>query len=333
MNTQKRSGCLRAASLIVVIVTLLAASCISAWASVSAYTAESADFYPGNTGVTIPGFDESLSQYDPGTAGVATASYNYPTQSGDDPPPPFFYAGVDTVTADKGYSTYAYVNESAGILKAYASTWLQVRGAMTSMININTHAGASAEISDTIILSAPATLLLSGNVSGCLGGSSNYSNYDVFQKYIWTPMSVDSWVRFSYRTSGEEGSSSQGFEAYFDQAGNISNPFSVPIYLPANTPITVSAGLNITTTVDPDTSTILGVSWRDKVGPLTSITGNIWADFANTMDFGIQVPDGVTVTSESGLLPLQTAAVPEPSALLALGSGLGLLGTCFRRRQ
>lgn len=333
MNYQRRLSSLHAASVVVAIIALLAASCISVLASASAYTAESADFYPGNTGITIPGFDESLSQYDPGTAGVATAFYNYPAQSEDDPPPPPFDTGVDTVAADKGYRTYAYVNESAGILKAYASTWLQVKGAMTSMININTHASASAEVSDTIILSAPATLLLSGNVTGYLGGSSNYSNYDVFQKYIWTPMSVDSWVRFSYRSSGEEGSSSQGFEGYFDQAGNISNPFSVPIYLPANTPITVSAGLNIATTVDPDTSTILGVSWRDKVDPLTSITGNIWADFANTMNFGIQVPDGVTVTSESGLLPLQAAAVPEPSALIVLVSGLGLLGTCFRRRH
>lgn len=331
MDQQGRPCRLRAAAVVIMAVTLLATSCISVLASVSAATEESADFYPGNTGMTIPGFDESLSQHDSGTDGVATTSYNYPYSPGGPPLLPGAGVGVETVTADKGYSTYAYVNGPGGILKAYAATWLVVKGKRIPQININSHASAEAEITDTIVLSAPTTLVLAGSFDGDLGGSSNHPNYDVFEEYIWTPMSVDTWIKFSYDVPGEEGRVTQGYDTYYDSAGHASDSFSVLIDLPADTPIRVSAGLSIRTTVDPDTSGILGVSWQGTVDPTTAISGYIWADVANTMDFRIEVPGGITVTSQSGSLPLQT--VPEPSALLALGSGLGLLATCFRRRH
>jgi hypothetical protein len=70
-------------------------------------------------------------------------------------------------------------------------------------------------------------------------------------------------------------------------------------------------------------------------GRLYAVTqGDALADFGHTARFGIEVPEGVTFTSSSGIfLSAVQTAVPEPGTWLMMLVGFALIGSGLRQVQ
>lgn len=304
---------------------LLIAISLPAYAYVNVSADEDAEVY----GANIDGFYVWEDYSADGVDGVATVSYNYPAAPGN---PGDYIIGTDSVSGRRELSAYAHADESAGIMRAYSYSWLNVWGEQVDHISVVAHARAEVEIRERFVLSDAATITLSGLFEGALGGDSEL--YDYYES--WDPAEAGLQIRFQYY-DGSEAGVQQGVSYGFDSPGDFYEAFSEEIALPADVEIQFYASLYAESAASPNISWILDERGITTPGQLTGVAGSTWVNLTNTALFTLQVPEGVTLTSTNGselFLPVEVQTVPEPSALLALASGLSVCGlSLFRRRK
>jgi hypothetical protein len=169
---------------------------------------------------------------------------------------------------------------------------------------------ASVVLYDRITLSQDATVILSGSLAGAL------SRLDMSGSFLGYPF-VDFTAGFStgvpeYNKFTDLGGVVLPCQSFDSCASHGAQSFSVAIQLPGNTPIDFNAGLFTYAEAYAD-------------GTQNWPVGSGEADFSHTASFQLLVPEGVQVTSATGLLPV--AMVPEPStgSLVVAGSAALLL--------
>ncbi|HVM15967.1 MAG TPA: hypothetical protein VM290_00095, partial [Gaiellaceae bacterium] len=309
----------RLAALIGTTATALAlAAPASAWygdVSASASTRVAVDaFGPG-----VPaGFAEYANDFaEAGAAGTASASYRWP-------PPPFDFTRAYLACGDPSgcvsgdARAYAAVDRPQGKLRAVAAGSIATSGGNAGL---NQTQGV-AEISDTITLSEPATVLLEGAIDGKLGFSHSHDGWygdprgRLRASISFTGYDEDAgeWPYVSLGGFNEEYSADAVFRCPYPATcavtGDmtlgpqvVSDTFSVEVELPAGTSY-FSASL--AASVDMMVWGTQGDAYRSQHAASALV------DFGNTATFRIVVPEGVVATSGSGQLPLVGGSGGDP---------------------
>lgn len=229
------------------------------------------------------------------------------------------FSSPSTVSTTVNGQATATVGYAAGILRTGAS--LQV-----SASNGYGTAGSSgyASMGDILTLSAPATITLSGIWEGTLTGDGSHAGS--------VTGVLDLALRsLTYTTSVGDGEGGFHDVETYDVFGSYHNQLFAPttgdaqlaVHEPFSIMATLPAGqfyfdARMTSTVLADT---------DRSASPFSTSGN--ADFTHTLEFGFAVPDGVSLTSQTGEAVPPTP-VPEPQAY-ALFGGIALLVWGLRR--
>ena len=219
-----------------------------------------------------------------------------------------------------GHAT-ATADYAAGILRTGAS--LQ----FTASNGYGT-AGSSAyaTMGDILTLSAPATITLSGIWNGTLtGDGSPYGSSTGTLDIILRSLTYDTLV-----PDGEG-----GFQTVptSDQYGRYQNQLFAPttgdFKNHVNEPFSLTATLPAGKFYFSATMTAAVLADANRISSPYSVSGD--ADFTHTLEFGFDVPAGVSLTSQTGEAVPPTP-VPEPETYALVG-GVALLAWGFWRRR
>jgi hypothetical protein len=184
---------------------------------------------------------------------------------------------------------------------------------------------SEAFMGDTITASG-STAGLSLGVDLSLGGPNTASFSDASQNltfigvYVLTPGSFDTSdftvpSQELYNEGFVLGPGTYSYASYFSQFGlNYGGSYptsatSIPLSIPFSTlGSTFQVLISLETYENGDAS-----------------TGNTWTvDYSDPVSFSLVAPDGVTLTSASGVLPGTAPAVPEPKSVFLIGGMLML---------
>ncbi|HTH48970.1 MAG TPA: hypothetical protein VMB21_15755 [Candidatus Limnocylindria bacterium] len=239
------------------------------------------------------------------------------------------FGSPSTVTTMVSGQASATADYAAGILRTGASLQFSASNGYGTAGST-----ALATMGDILTLSAPATITLSGIWEGTLTGDGNplgsvTSTLDLSLRSLTYDKSV---------SDGEGGfhtvPTSDVFGSYHNQLfapivkgalppggvqTKVSEPFSITVSLPAGE---FYFGASMSSAVLAD---------ADRTPSAYYVTGN--ADFSHTLEFGFAVPEGVSLTSQTGEdVPPTPTAVPEPQTY-ALFGGIALLAWGVWRRR
>ena len=235
-----------------------------------------------------------------GVDGVAVSNENWSTG-----PPAVGTSFSCDPTGCAGYDgrALAEVDEAEGLLRAGAIAHMYIGNPPNDGDGMAGYIFSTGDalIEDTITLSAPATVVLTGRLSGVLSSTNTDSEEQgndpegvvlaqaqFLGERVWhgegygQPVLGGVDERYESSTAGPEA---------------VDETFSIPIDLPAGT---TAFRARLFAEVDYQT--------YGQTNDLVSKTAML--DFANSLRFGIEVPEGVTATSGSGFLPL-TGGSPE----------------------
>lgn len=235
-----------------------------------------------------------------GVDGVAVSNENWSTG-----PPTVGTSFSCAPTGCAGFDgrALAEVDEAGGVLRAGAIAHMYIGNPPNDGYGISGYIFSTGDalIEDTITLSAPATVVLTGRLSGVLSSTNTDS-----EEQGNDPAGV---VLAQVQFLGERMGNGEGYgrsvlggvdERYESSTAGpeaVDETFSTPIDLPAGT---TAFRARLFAEVDYQT--------YGQTSDLVSKTAML--DFANSLRFGIEVPEGITATSGSGFLPL-TGGSPE----------------------
>ena len=275
-------------------------------------------------------------QLDGGPFGVVDlGSYGSQTQSGLGDPPsaaglqsgtvsasPSLTAAWDLATTtrlDSGATATAYAagDLAAGTLRAQASGGSYVNG-----YTYDVQARAFAQFGDGLTFSVPgataATVTDIGfnvHTDGFYGGAVGNPAESILAGL----------------TVSQAGNGQAQYFAGYDFTNNTAPTMSYDVH---------SGWLNYSFTGGPGNYTFTGVYAATGADPyltfgevLYAIGSTGYADYSHTSRISLQLPSGVTYTSDSGVFLNAVAAVPEPSSWMVMLTGFGLIGAAARRRR
>ena len=197
----------------------------------------------------------------------------------------------------------AAVDESAGTLRAGAVASMHVGNPPGDGYGIAGYVDSSGDalVQDTITLSEPATVLLTGDLTGTLAASNTHSDAQGNDPEGRVLAQVQF---FGEPVSDGEGPSrpvlggiDEAYETSIAGPVTVNRSFSIPIDLPAGTS---AFRARLLAAVDFQT--------YGETGEVVRKSGIL--DFDSSLRFGIEVPRTVTATSGSGFLPL-TGGAPD----------------------
>ena len=236
-----------------------------------------------------------------GVDGVAVSDHNWSTS-----PPAVGTSFSCDPTGCAGYDgrALADVDEAAGVLRAGAIANMYIGNPPQDGYGIAGYifATGDAVIEDTITLSAPATVLLTGRLSGLLSATNT--------DYEGQGNDPEGVVLAQVQFLGDREWNGEGYgrpvlggvdERYESSTAGpeaVDESFSIPIELPAGT---TAFRARLFAEVDYQT--------YGQTGDLVSKTAML--DFASSLRFAIDLPSEVTATSGSGFLPLTGGAPDE----------------------
>lgn len=259
-------------------------------------------------------FGESLTDEHPAdVTGQSYSAVHYPLPGTWNP------SGFLSTDAGADAAGVAQMNIPAGQLRVLDQGWINCGADSATYGWVRGYATAS--LTDIITLDQPARVTILGHVSGSTFGLVN-GDYDDASAAI-----AASFV-FWQDVGGEIGWQSVGYKETFrvnfiDTTDVFYGP-GIPLPEPSSVYDTVSFSMDLPAG-NTYFSAMLDASFNLMVSPGGS--ANVTMSFQETALFGLYVPEGVTATSASGLLPIAT---PEPATLSLLAVGLGAM--IVRRR-
>jgi hypothetical protein len=158
-------------------------------------------------------------------------------------------------------------------------------------------------LADTVTLSSPATIHIAGLLDGYLAASGFASAQVSLKLYFVSPFSSgeegqhDSYGGYEFDDTVNGDLSDGGTSPLYPGSPSIAQPFSFDVDLPAGDTFVYT---ELSTTSNAETITQGGILYG----------GSSNSDFSHTLNFSLSVPDGITLTTSSGLL-----AIPEPATL------------------
>lgn len=212
---------------------------------------------------------------------------------------------LNTTPLDLGTEAAGSVDLAAGTVGVVSVISATTR---TSAGYVSGSADSSAQVVDTITLSEPATVEFRGTFEGV---TTSHVNDEVYAGYPRGSASFDAMFRSVeddcsgeacepvavYGEVGIEGPYTLGDEGEPVGTAEARQPFSESIALPAGT---TRLDLGMTAELS-----LVQYGYDDKI-----LTSDARLDYGSTTTFEIVVPDGVVVSSGSGLLPIIGGAPP-----------------------
>lgn len=268
------------------------------------------------TMVSVSGIDDFW--YEQEDTGAATAFHSYSRWNNQ----PIQIHG-STWNANCG----ARVDLPSGILKAWSNSMTYLTEDTSDGVNsANTYAWTITRINDRITFSQPTTIRVRGSFHGNLSAfanSMNGGNADAGASLdisLFNPDALDeleaSVLNYSEYWSDDlsYGNGGAVITPFLPIRPDIEETFDRLVEVPAGT-------LDFYMRLD---------TWADSTAYVDLEDhgyGSADADLGNTVTFEILVPDDVTVTSETGMLPV--TVIPEPATGILLALGL----ITFRKRK
>jgi hypothetical protein len=203
-------------------------------------------------------------------------------------------------------------------------------GTMTAaaVANLTTgHLGASATNSATGSVSADADTRISFDVSD-VDPTDYLLIQTILNGSITSQMGVAGTVYFRVYFDNDPIQTSGIQCSYFHQVYDGTTCMS-QVYGQA-----VASGNQVMVLIDATSlanASTLTLEWELQVGAGSNGPGS--ADFLNSADFVVTVPQGTTVTGNPGGTLISFATVPEPTTLCLLGAGAAGLGWTRRHRE
>lgn len=222
--------------------------------------------------------------------GRVQSEYNHPDLPPS--PPPGHTCVLSLPCSDWRASAHASVDEARGTVRAYAAAYATLTpasqpassAAMTNMV------WANAVLHDTITLSAPATVTITGRLDGRLTASNN--GHDQLPHG-----SISVSVYFGRGGERDPRSGASARVEPDDGSTDIDRPITLTAALPAGT---TPVRITMRAFADAGGSVIAS----------DTLNNAAMVDFDNTFNFDVAVSDGVTATSGSGLLPGTSGKTP-----------------------
>jgi len=252
------------------------------------------------TNQELPLYSEEWNDYVSGAHGVVSLSHQIHGSR-----PPYFEACMDAPYGCNSASILVEANEAAGTLRLASSNsnWGLVLEGDDEIGNrsvLNRTPQARLQIDDAITLSAPATITLKGHLKGSVlaswfdypecgsevsfGTTLGFYHFDATNRQVWDGM-------YNKEIKNKE---------------SIDEDLSVEVSLPAGTTYFQAA-------MRSSAYAYASASNYPQNDPpyIDHCSESIKVRFGNTLGYEVEIPDGVTATSASGLLPIRVVGAPD----------------------
>lgn len=285
-----------------------AAGIIAGFSSYDTAAGHSAGCSRGEPGDAIPGTSMNIINFQPGDPSETSATGIGGGSTG------FAYSSLD-----RGALGVSAISKGGSCPPVYPQA--NVVEGPGSGITSHTGADASASLGDKLTLhvsNAPALVTISYTVDGGLASTRGNQagaglTADILGPVVDTAGNIDELLQVNLTTD-------QLYRA------TISATFLLPV---GDNQFSVSADIGVSCTAD-------NIQPNPQNGPFQGADASVTscsASFSSTGQFAVLLPDGVTMTSDSGVFLTSTGVVspvPEPTTLSLLVGGLGL-GLLLRR--